>query len=107
MFIVPVAIAQTSSIPYDLVVHRQPGSTTGGESFSPIIRAVDSNGNQKKSKLKKNYNFKKTSKCTPKLYHHNVTQLRKYTQCKSVTKIMYSKMQIYRCVQNRVFLPLS
>ncbi len=48
MFIVPVAIAQTSSIPYDLVVHRQPGSTTGGESFSPqpIIRAVDSNGNQ-------------------------------------------------------------
>ena len=48
MFIVHVAIAQTSSIPYDLVVHRQPGSTTGGASFSPqpIIRAVDSNGNQ-------------------------------------------------------------
>jgi len=45
--IAPV-IAPTSYIPYDLQVYRQPGSTTGGESFSPqpIIRAVDSDGNQ-------------------------------------------------------------
>ena len=39
--------ALQSSIPYDLIVYQQPGSTTGGEPCSPqpVIRAKDATGN--------------------------------------------------------------